>query len=346
MQIYWDGQASENPTTNLLTLLETTADTAMRHPQAVELGYSGGVFPASATSGYLYSDMVITPPIFKNGNRLRFPKPGCRPRMASRHAATGAGTWYINHFADGEVWVSTTANSKSGIQISWPTTGSTSPRGVRYVTVRITGGGGGGGCAGTVTSAGGGGGGATAVSIIRLPIDGDANITIGGGGNKGSGTGANGGGGGGATTLVCEAYTVTAGGGAGGASGTSGTNTAAGGTVTVSAASEDGQMLAFRSGYNGYGRRSGGGSNALTFNEHAPEALSVTWTANNGTSTDVDGRGGGGGASTNGNGGNGGNAGAGSGGTAPGGGGGGGGNKVFSYQDGGAGAAGGFEIFY
>lgn len=102
---------------------------------------------------------------------------------------------YINKFSDGEVWISSSSNSRSGTRIS------TAEQDIKVIIVEMCGGGGGGaGGGGTHNkNGGGGGGGGYACFMLILRDDRVYKITAGKGGAKGIGNlgnGTNGGDGG------------------------------------------------------------------------------------------------------------------------------------------------------
>ncbi|MGI6522822.1 MAG: hypothetical protein ACOX2Y_02955 [Christensenellales bacterium] len=67
---------------------------------------------------------------------------GCRPcptYTRRRWESSSAGTYYVNKFSNGEVWVSTSYNSRTGTRIS------TASEDIKYLFVMLVGPGGGGG---------------------------------------------------------------------------------------------------------------------------------------------------------------------------------------------------------
>jgi len=216
-----------------------------------------------------------------------FQKVGCRPRMEMQlYHQTSAGTYYINRFLDGEVWVSTSQNSRSGTKISNSIASMTYPRGLLYIMLRIVGGGGRGGNGTLPWNVGaGGGGGATAVCCIRLPVNSYAAVVVGGQNS--------------ASSISCGSFSCTANGGGNGGSGSS--SGGGGGSVSGSAQNADGILLASASGGSGGGYYDGGGSSGISFTDYAPEGGTVAWSQSGGGSGS--GTGGGGGASTIGQGG-------------------------------------------
>jgi len=307
------------------------------------------------TSGQIYSAETVTSGFYVGGTQIKLCKPGCRPRYhgcqklwSSAAITSYSDTRYINRFSDGTVWISATANSRSGTQISWPTTGTTLPRGVRYVTVLLVGaGGGGGGAGGSLQhSASGGGGGACIVCCIRLPENGYATLTIGGWGNGGTNYGA--GSGGGYSRVSVGSFWAQAGGGAGGQTGTSSTNTAAGGSVTYTGWNADGYMFNYVDGSSAPGKNNAGNEAYFTISEYAPasESVSLFYYSSGGASGGNSGGGGGGASAYYGEGGAGGNGAVGGNGKGYGGGGGGGGVALLQQHAGGRGAPGYVEVRY
>ena len=315
--------------------------------------------PIIPTTGLLYSGETVLTGFTINSAQIRLCKPGSRPRFYSslrswEQSATSnvSLTRFINRFSDGEVWISTTQNARTGTKISkaladW-NTAENLPRGVRYVMALLIGGGGGGGGAGGSLqhSGSGGGGGACAACCIRLPENGNATITIGGWGNAGTNYGA--GGIGGFTRIASGSYWCQAGAGNGGLTGTSSTNTAFGGSVTSSGNNADGVLFASVGGGNGPGKNNNGTGASFAINDYAPanESSSLVYNSNGGASGGSTGGGGGGASAYYGPGGAGGNGAPGSNGQGYGGGGGGGGVAFLQQHAGGRGAPGHVIIRY
>jgi hypothetical protein len=243
--------------------------------------------PIAPTTGFLYSGETVTTGFTVGKTQIKLCKPGTRPRVlgAQLYHQTSAGTYYINRFTDGSVWISSTANSRTGTQISWPTAGTTLPRGVRYVMVRIVGGGGRGsdGALLPIRVGGGGGGGATAVCCVRLPENGYATVVVGGQSTT--------------SRVTCGTFTCSANGG----SSTATNDGAGGGSVSGGAQTADGILIASASGGSGGNYYGGGSASSISFTDHAPEGGTVAWSQSGGGSGT--GRGGGGGSSTIGQGG-------------------------------------------
>jgi len=289
------------------------ADTRQKSPLATTNGIllnNGGTLAPmqnfnfaliAPSTGYIYSGETVTTGFHVGGTQIKLCKPGCRPRYYNSQkswseAATSSSslTRYINRFTDGEVWISSSASSRSGTQISWPTAGTTLPRGVRYVMAMLCGGGGGGGGAGgsLQNSGSGGGGGAVLSCCIRLPENGYATITIGGWGAGGTNYSA--GSAGGFSRISVGNFWAQAGGGAGGQTGTSSTNTAAGGSVSYTGWNADGYMFAYINGGSGPGKNNAGNGISYTVAEYAPETIALVNSAYGGASGGSSGGGGGG----------------------------------------------------
>ena len=152
-----------------------------------------------STVGRYASEKFTVPGFLWGGTLVAFPRVGCRPRSLTQRGPTLWGsldaqvTRYVNRFTDGEVWISTTANSRTGTQISWPITGTAWPRGIRYLFVQLCGGGGAGGTGGllaTYNNQGGQGG--ACVICVQLPENGYVTIMAGGGGSGVGGFAADG----------------------------------------------------------------------------------------------------------------------------------------------------------
>ena len=307
------------------------------------------------TTGQIYSGETVTTGFYVGGTQIKLCKPGTRPRFhgcqklwSQAASSTSSLTRYINRFSDGAVWISSTANSRSGTQISWPTAGDDLPRGVRYVTVLLVGGGGGGGGAGGSLqhSASGGGGGASIVCCIRLPENGYATLTIGGWGAGGTGYGA--GSGGGYSRVAVGSFWAQAGAGAGGETSTNSTNTAAGGSVSYTGWNADGYMFDYVNGGSAPGKNNAGNDSYFSITEYAPapENVALFYYSSGGAGGGSSGGGGGGASAYYGQGGAGGNGAPGSNGQGYGGGGGGGGVGFLTQHAGGRGAPGYVEVRY
>ena len=283
---FWDGKASANPAINLLQWLEWGApgDARAKHAFNAAMCYKGNRLPISTTAGYLYSGETVSPPVFKpDGARVVFTKAGCRPRVlgAQLYHQTVAGTYYINRFTDGEVWVNTTANSRNGTKISNSAASLTNPRDLRYLMIRLVGGGGSGGAANAIYSGRGGSGAATRVCCIKLPENGYATVYV-----APQTT---------ASSVTCGTFTCTANGGQNGGNNQD-TGDIAGGTAPAVASTADGIVIASAAGGVGGGRARGGGGSSISFTDYAPEGGNVAW-SQSGISSGA-GYGGSGGSST------------------------------------------------
>jgi len=307
------------------------------------------------TTGQIYSGETVTTGFYVGGTQIKLCKPGCRPRFhgcqklwSQAATSTSSLTRYINRFTDGAVWISSTANSRSGTQISWPTAGTDLPRGVRYVTLLLVGGGGGGGGAGGSLqhSGSGGGGGACAVCCIRLPENGYATITIGGWG--GAGTNYSDGTMGRFSYIDCGSFWCSSGGGYEGRTGNSSSSNAIGGYVMSSGNNADGVLVASVSGGSGPGKNNTGNDASFSISEYAPASENITlfYYSSGGASGGSSGGGGGGASAYYGEGGTGGNGAVGGNGQGYGGGGGGGGVGFLTQHAGGRGAPGYVEVRY
>jgi len=243
--------------------------------------------PVDTTSGFLYSGETFTPTGLKlKGTQVVLQKPGCWPSVhgAQLYHQTSVGTYYINRFTDGEVWVSTAANSRSGTIICNSLAGTASPRGIRYLMLRIVGGGGKGanGALIPVQVGGGGGGGATAYCCVKLPVNGYATVVV-GGENAFS-------------KITCGTFSCTAGAGQ-----TLDDRGGAGGSVYGGDSTADGILFASASGGAGGDKYKGGGSSFVSVVDHGPAGAAFAYGQPGGDSGS--GTGGGGGASALGQGG-------------------------------------------
>ena len=136
-------------------------------------------------SGYMYSNECgIGSRFLRNGSAyFSVAAKGCRPcptYARRRWDSSAAGTYYVNRFSDGEVWVSTTFNSRTGTRIS------TASDNMQYIFVILIGPGGGGGGGNGTKAGGGGGGGSFAYLCHRLVAGRVHRIYIGGGGSGGA----------------------------------------------------------------------------------------------------------------------------------------------------------------
>jgi len=136
-------------------------------------------------SGYIYSgDSGVSTKYLRGGSAwFAVAKKGCRPYPSysrRRWDSSTAGTYYVNKFSDGEVWVSTTFNSRSGTRIS------TAAENRQYFFVMLIGSGGGGGGGNGTKAGGGGGGGAFAYFCHSLVAGRVHRLVIGAGGSAGA----------------------------------------------------------------------------------------------------------------------------------------------------------------
>ena len=237
------------------------ADPRQKSPLAttngVQLNNGGTLAPMQSfnfaliapTTGYFYSGETVTTGFYVNGSQVKLCKPGCRPRTQKYGAgylwqSGSAGTAYINRFSDGEVWVASSPNTRSGAQISYRLNQAANlPRGIRYLIVQVVGGGGGGSYRGlAATTRGAGGSSAIGVCMIKLPENGYATIVVGGAG-AGSNASMGDGFAGGDSKITCGNFYFTAGGGKPGTYGVLGGTGGTGGTVTTSGDNADGRVI-------------------------------------------------------------------------------------------------------
>lgn len=135
--------------------------------------------------GYMYSNEAgIKNKFLRNGNiYYSVSAKGCRPcptYTRRRWQSSTAGTYYVNKFSDGEVWVSATYNSRTGTRIS------TASENIQYLFVMLIGPGGGGGGGNGSKAGGGGGGGSFAYLCHKLVAGWVHRIYIGPGGSAGA----------------------------------------------------------------------------------------------------------------------------------------------------------------
>jgi hypothetical protein len=159
---------------NIETLAETAATSDPRSASGLSTSTQftfGGNTYQDATgrkfivnqAGYIYSEDVNNGK-YKSLGFFNLARRGCRPYTRKIWDTFTPSTYYVNRFSDGEVWVATTPNSRSGTRIS------TTTQNIQYVfTMLIAGGGGGGG--GANTKAGGGGGGGSFAFLCHRLVD-------------------------------------------------------------------------------------------------------------------------------------------------------------------------------
>ena len=276
---------------SLLALCEHGPNTDPRHKHVISGGgilnsagstlTTAGFMIPTVTSGYFYSGETISTNYFANGVRVVVPKAGCRPRTQKVngsyiwHSGT-AGTAYINRFIDGEVWVAGSPYSRSGAQISHRTTGTTRPRGIRYLFVQVVGGGGGGSYRGLgAGTRGAGGSSAIGVCMIKLPLEGYATLVVGGTG-AGSGGLMGDGNPGGDSKITCGNFHLTAGGGKAGKYAVLGGSGGAAGTIATSGDNGDGRIIISSDG-NAGSRDAPGYSAGVGYTDWAPEGGTSNW---------------------------------------------------------------------
>ena len=304
-------------------------------------------------SGYIYSgDSGVSTRFLRNGSAFfSVSRRGHRPRMtfgARRWDTSVPNTYFVNKFADGEVWVSTIFNSRTGTRIG------TAAEDLQFLFIMLIGPGGGGGGGSGTTSGGGGGAGAFAFFCHRLIAGRVQRVFVGAGGDAGA-RNTNGGGSG-----NCQFATFTdinnlgtsgvtmmnaMGGGGGRSGGNNGTAGSGGGVLTSTPNSTNIHRLDERTGANGGSRNNAGsGTGALRTTAYTPEGNRLDFGQGSG-GTGPSGGGGGGGWFWGHNGGNGGDWSAGGNGGI-GAGGGGGAWVIFAGHEGGRGGNGYAALFY
>ena len=135
--------------------------------------------------GYMYSNEAGIKNSFRRNGSAYFAVSArghrpCPTYSRRKWQSSTAGTYYVNKFSDGEVWVSTTYNSRTGTRIS------TTTEDIHFLFVLLVGSGGGGGGGNGTKAGGGGGGGSFAFLCHRLVAGRVHRIYIGGGGSGGS----------------------------------------------------------------------------------------------------------------------------------------------------------------
>jgi hypothetical protein len=267
-----------------------------------QAGYPNAQFLTYA-SGYLYSAEAFGGHFLKAGSAFTAAAKGHRPGTKRRWSTSSPGTYYINVFSDGEVWVSTTKDSRTGTKIS------TTDEAMKYVFMTLGGAGGGGGGSTLVASAGGGGGcGYIYMCVDLTPNMGDGlKVNVGSGGSGGGGT--DNGSSGGATQLIWidgQYYAYANGGGygygGGNSSGGGGSGGSAGLSFTDSGTNANYRVIKTQSGGSGGQRNNGGGGSYVSFTNYSPEAQTISYLTGSGGSGGGGSGGGGGGASPLGNG--------------------------------------------
>lgn len=232
---------------------------------------------ASYPGNYVYSRDSTGGRYCQNGSPLQISARGCRPLPNTlRWSSSTPGTYWINRFSDGEVWVSGSHNSRSGTQISL------SDNRRQYFYIQLIGAGGGGGGSNATESGGGGGAGGVGNLCFKLDANAAYQFTIGSGG--GGGGGNSDGGTGGNTRLIAAANTnfstlLIEWGGKGGAPGKSGGNGSGGGTGGSYYASYDnayGMGLGAFNAPNGGAKDTAGGSRT-TYNLSPYNPENIGW---------------------------------------------------------------------
>lgn len=135
--------------------------------------------------GYMYSNEAGIKNSFRRNGSAYFAVSArghrpCPTYSRRKWQSSTAGTYYVNKFSDGEVWISTTYNSRTGTRIS------TTTEDIHFLFVLLVGSGGGGGGGNGTKAGGGGGGGSFAFLCHRLVAGRVHRIYIGGGGSGGS----------------------------------------------------------------------------------------------------------------------------------------------------------------
>lgn len=302
----------------------------------------------SYAEGYLYSNEVLGgtfsgwPTFVKKDYQIS--RKGYRPYSKFRYSTTTVGQYYVNKFSDGEVWFSSTQNTRTGTKLC------TMAENFRYMFACMSGGGGGGGGGGPLASAGGGGGGSYIYLMFRLFDERKVSCSVGKAGTAG-GNDKNGTSGGDTNFILWEyqgmnASTAYARGGKGGENSAGGGGTA--GEYYVTSDRTDMIEVKGKNGGAGASRNNAGASSSVNFKNYTPEAEQIVYMTGLGGSSGGNSGGGGGGGSPLGNGGSGGSSNGASGGsaTAIGAGGGGGAFKTFGSTSGGNGASGYFALYY
>ncbi len=310
--------------------------------------FSDSQFTTSA-EGYHYAS-TIQPNYTRQGTKYTLAKKGYRPSSYYKYSTKTPGGMYINKFDDGEVWVSSTKDSRTGTRIG------TAEENINAMFACYCGGGGGGGGGSGSAAAGGGGGGAYRYISFKFVSVYDYYLYVGAGGTAGASnaTGGNG----------VSSYLIIASGnmpiqwhalgGNGGKGGSAGATGGAGGYVCYGQFPTHqfpwgGLVYEIKSITGSSGAKGGASASGCfcNFNNYTPEGEQITYMTGGGGEVGGGGGGGGGGTSPLGFGGDGGgpyedgkagdNSGAG----------GGGGTFVwFSSTKGGSGTAGYFSLWY
>ncbi|MGI6593540.1 MAG: hypothetical protein ACOX24_00405 [Christensenellales bacterium] len=275
---------------DIRTLVETETTSGPRNP--TELGNSKYLFNGKTHQiqygekiiadydGYIYSgDAGLKSKFLRAGSSyFTVAKKGNRPCPTyprRRWESSSVGTYYVNKFSDGEVWVSTTFNSRTGTRIS------TTAANINYIFVMLIGPGGGGGGGNGTKSGGGGGGGSFAYLCHRLVAGWVHRIAIYPGGDAGA-RNTNGGGGNASQFAVFTdinnlgntgVSTVNVLGGGGGRSGGNDGVGGTGGQVSSSSSNVYIKRLDERTGTIGGSRggNAGGSTSAYNTQAYTPE---------------------------------------------------------------------------
>jgi hypothetical protein len=261
---------------------------ATKYPDAQFLTY---------TSGYKYSAEGLGGAYNKGGTALQVAAKGCRPGTKNRWSSSASGTYYLNRFSDGEVWISTTSNSRSGTRIS------TTSDNLQYVFVVLGAAGGGGGGATLTASAGGGGGGGYSYCCVKLTDGSPATIKIGVGGGRGESK-ENGGSGQETRITMADGFFDGAFGGGGGKGGGNDSGAGGSGGSLLACTTTVHHSVGYKTGGAGGDKNNAGTAAFANFTNYSPEAQQVTYLTGSGGASGGSSGGGGGGGSPLGNGGN------------------------------------------
>ncbi len=310
--------------------------------------YSDSKFSTSA-EGFHYAS-TIQPNYTKMGTKYTLAKKGYRPSSYYKYSTKATSNMYINKFSDGELWVSSSNDSRTGTRIG------TAEENINAMFACYCGGGGGGGGGSGSAAAGGGGGGG--YRYISFKIEPYYDYAFKAGNAGAAGTSNSSGSAGGYSYFIIANGTApiswNAWGGSGGQGGSAGAGGGAGGGTGYGQSPPNrfvwGSYVYEIKSITGSSGAKGGASASsclCNFNNYTPEAEQITYMTGGGGDVGSSGGGGGGGTSPLGFGGDGGgpyedgkagdNSGAG----------GGGGTFVwFSSTKGGSGTAGYFSLWY
>lgn len=260
----------------------------------------GGVFATSAGTGkisgllttgehsatvpssdYIYANTEnCNGRLMVNGSPVSLAKKGYRPDFTTKLYTATSGTYYLNTFEDGEVWISSVSDERSGTRLS-----TTAQKRKTFLFILHGAGGGGGsskwGVFNNECGGGGGGGGMFAYCHCNFDSNSVYTIIVGSGGSQGTAGGA---GSAGSNSYFGEAgqstflaFTGSGGKGDGGSGGSGGGANGSAGT-TFTSSNDKAIMLITATGASGKAQKNTSTStSAVTGTKYIPEGGTFTY---------------------------------------------------------------------